>query len=284
MNGVAAIVIGAGGFVGGALSRALAKLGADARELGRADVDLEAPDAADRLSARLVPGARVAFVSARAPAKTMAMAAANLRMAEAACAAFARVQPSYLLYVSSDAVYDDEANPVNEASRLAPSTPHGIMHAGREAMFREAMGDAFGALRPTLIYGAGDPHSGYGPNRFRREAQAGGPVRIFGEGEERRDHVWIGDVARLGARLIADARPGAFNAVTGRSVDFATIARKVAALAGGARVESIPRPAGYKAHLPHRHFDVATLLKTYPDFRFVDLDEGLARAQRGIDE
>jgi nucleoside-diphosphate-sugar epimerase len=232
----------------------------------------------------LVPGARVAFVSARAPAKTMAMAMDNLRMAQAACAAFARVRPSYLLYVSSDAVYDDEANPVTEASRVAPSTSHGVMHAAREATFREAMGEVFCALRPTLVYGAGDPHSGYGPNRFRREAQAGGPVRIFGEGEERRDHVWIGDVARLGARLIAEARPGAFNAATGRSVDFASVARKVAALAGGVRVESIPRPAGYKAHLLHRHFDVATSFKTYPDFRFADLDEGLARAQRGIDE
>lgn len=279
-----AIVVGASGFVGGALFRALVKLGIETRGLGRAQVDLEAPDAAERLTAHLVPGARVAFVSARAPAKTMAMAARNLRMAEAACAAFARVKPSYLLYVSSDAVYDDDANPVSETSRVAPSTPHGIMHAAREAMFREAMGEAFCALRPTLIYGANDPHSGYGPNRFRREAKAGGVIRIFGEGEERRDHVWIGDVARLGARLIAEARPGTFNAVTGRSIDFATIARKVAALSGGIPVESIPRPPGYKAHLLHRHFDIAALLKTFPEFRFASIDEGLARAQRGIDE
>ena len=44
-------------------------------------------------------------------------------------------------------------------------------------------------LRPTLIYGAGDPHNGYGPNRFRRLAATGKPIILFGEGEERRDHV-----------------------------------------------------------------------------------------------
>jgi UDP-glucose 4-epimerase len=283
MSGAPTIVIGAGGFVGGALLRALAAAGIAARGIGRAEADLEAPDAAQALAAHLVPGARVAFVSALAPAKTMAMAMRNLRMAEAACAAFARVRPSYLLYVSSDAVYDDAANPVSESSRVAPSTPHGLMHAAREAMLRETMGEEFCALRPTLIYGAGDPHAGYGPNRFRREAQAGGPVRIFGDGEERRDHVWIGDVARLGARLMADRRTGAFNAATGRSVDFASIGRAVAA-AYGVGMLSVPRPAGYKAHLMHRHFDIATLLKTYPDFRFADLDSGLARTRRGIDE
>lgn len=275
-------VIGAGGFVGGAVLQALRKIDPAARGIGRAEVDLEAADAADRLAGHLRPGMRVAFVSAVAPAKNMATVMRNLRMAEAATAAFSKFPPEYLLYISSDAVYDDAANPVSESSRVVPSTSHGMMHAARELMFRESAGDGFGVLRPTLIYGADDPHSGYGPNRFRREAAAGGPVRIFGDGEERRDHVWVGDVARLGAMMLSEARPGILNAATGRSVDFATIAGKVASLAGGAvRVESIPRPPGYKAHLLYRHFDISAIRKTYPDFRFRGLDEGLAAAQRG---
>ena len=44
--------------------------------------------------------------------------------------------PAHLVYISSDAVYADEANPVNERSALAPSTLHGMMHAARELMFR----------------------------------------------------------------------------------------------------------------------------------------------------
>ena len=28
------------------------------------------------------------------------------------------------------------------------------------------------SLRPSLLYGIGDPHNGYGPNRFRRQALA----------------------------------------------------------------------------------------------------------------
>jgi len=47
-------------------------------------------------------------------------------------------------------------------------------------------------LRPTLVYGAGDPHNGYGPNRFRRLASANQPIVLFGEGEERRPAVLAG--------------------------------------------------------------------------------------------
>ena len=110
--------------------------------------------------------------------------------------------PAHLLYISSDAVYADDANPVTEQSAVAPSTSHGMMHAARELMFRSEVKAPFAALRPTLIYGARDPHGGYGPNRFRRQAAEGGPITLFGEGEEKRDHVAVEDVARLAVRIL----------------------------------------------------------------------------------
>ena len=36
-------------------------------------------------------------------------------------------------------------------------------------------------MRSTLIYGEGDPHNGYGPNRFHRLAAAGQEIVLFGE-------------------------------------------------------------------------------------------------------
>ena len=58
-------------------------------------------------------------------------------------------------------------------------------------------------LRPTLIYGANDPHNGYGPNRFRRQAAKGETITLFGEGEEKRDHVPVDDVAALVSACVA---------------------------------------------------------------------------------
>ncbi|HXZ03139.1 MAG TPA: NAD-dependent epimerase/dehydratase family protein [Stellaceae bacterium] len=275
-----AVVIGAGGFVGGAILRQLAAAGIPALGLTRREVDLLAPDAAQCLRNMLKPSDSVVFVSAAAPAKTNAMLMQNLRMSEAASETFAAVPPAHLLYVSSDAIYADDANPVTERSPAAPSTLHGMMHAARELMLRSASPAPFAALRPTLIYGAADPHNGYGPNRFRRQAQRGEPISIFGEGEERRDHVLVEDVALL-ARLILEHRSvGALNAVSGRSVSFREVAELVAAqFTPVARIISTPRP-GLRPHLLHRHFDVTDLLASFPSFRPTGLAEGIARVHR----
>src|SRR5581483_11666399 len=97
------------------------------------------------------------------------------------------------------------------------------------------------------------------------------------EGEERRDHVAIEDVAELAALILQHRSRGALNAVTGRSVSFHDIAHQLAALHGPAmRVESLPR-SGPPPHLTHRHFDVAAIHKAFPRFRFTALEEGLRR-------
>jgi nucleoside-diphosphate-sugar epimerase len=276
------VVIGAGGFVGGAIAKALAAAAIPTRALTRREVDLLAPDAVARLEAELRPTDSVVLVSAIAPAKTPTMLMQNLQMAHAAGQALGKVAPAHLVYVSSDAIYADDANPVTERSPAAPSTLHGMMHAARELMLRNACAAPFAALRPTLIYGADDPHGGYGPNRFRRQAAKGAPIGIFGEGEERRDHVLVDDVAALAVLMLRHRSVGALNAVTGGSVAFSEVARLVAAqFSPAAPIVSIPRP-GPRPHLLHRHFDITDCLKAFPDFRYTALVDGIARVHRDV--
>ena len=275
-----AVIIGAGGFVGSAIVKELADAHVHTVALTRKQIDLLAADAAEVLKNNLAPEDAVVFVSAVAPAKNTAQLMTNLRMAEAACAAFAGVQPAHLLYISSDAVYADDANPVTESSPLVPSTIHGMMHAARELMFRNEYRGPIAYLRPTLIYGAGDPHSGYGPNRFRRQAAKGEAITIFGEGEERRDHVAVEDVARLARRILFHRSSGALNAVTGIATSFRDIAEMVAAqFTPRAEVRSVPRP-GPRPHLLHRFFDITACYKAFPDFHFEPLAEGIPRVHR----
>lgn len=276
------VVVGAGGMVGGAIVRELARSGIPTLALTRKEVDLLGPGGGDQLGSRLGVDDAVVFVSAVAPAKNAAQMMSNLRMAEAALAAFAAVPPAHLLYISSDAVYADDANPVTERSPVAPSTIHGTMHAARELMFRSEYRGPFVALRPTLIYGARDPHSGYGPNRFRRQAVKGEPIAIFGEGEEKRDHVAVEDVARLTVRILLHRSTGALNAVTGIATSFRDIADIVARqFEPSARVISVPRP-GPRPHLLHRFFDITECYKAFPDFHFEPLQRGLARVHREV--
>jgi nucleoside-diphosphate-sugar epimerase len=267
-------------MVGSTIVQELVAAGVQTVGLTRKEVDLLAAHGAEALKTRLAPDDAVVFVSAVAPAKNVAQMMTNLRMAESACVALAAVPPAHLLYISSDAVYADDANPVTERSAVAPSTTHGMMHAARELIVRAEYRGPFAVLRPTLIYGARDPHAGYGPNRFRRQAAKGEPITLFGEGEEKRDHIAVEDVARLARLILFSRSTGSLNAVTGVATSFHDIAQIVAAQFNPrAEVKSVPRP-GSRPHLLRRFFDITDCYRAFPDFHFERLAEGIARSTR----
>jgi len=269
------VIIGAGGFVGGAIAKQLTAENIPVLPIRRMDVDLLADDASKKLQKILHSGDSLVFISAQAPAKTVTMLMDNLRMAEPVCHVLASLDIAQLVYISSDAVYADEANPVSEESSLAPTTLHGMMHAARELMLKSSTKAPVACLRPTLIYGKADPHNGYGPNRFRRQAEKGEPVQIFGEGEEQRDHVLVDDVAKIASLVLTHHSVGSLNVVTGVSTSFYEIATLIAKQFGG-RVVSQPRP-GPRPHHLHRFFNPTNGLKAFPTFQYTPLSEGLLR-------
>ena len=272
-----AVVVGAGGFVGAAIARALQRRDVAVRPITRSDVDLLAEGAAEALAALLDAEDAVVLVAAVAPVKTPAMLRDNITIIEAMAEAVRRVRPAYCLNIGSDAVFADSTEPLTEASCRAPASLHGIMHLAREVMFAEALeGQAFATLRPTLIYGADDPHNGYGPNRFRRLAAAGEPIALFGNGEERRDHVWVEDVAELAARMVFQRSTGSLNAVTGQVISFHDLAGLIRAQYGGpVEIVSTPR-SGPMPHNGYRPFDPTTTLVSFPGFHYTKPADGFA--------
>src|SRR5258708_5018299 len=110
------VVIGAGGFVGRTIVERLAAGGIMTLALTRKELDLLAADATAKLTNILRAEDSVVFISAKAPAKTVPMLMENLRLAEPVCAALSQRPVEHLLYISSDAVYADDANPVTESS------------------------------------------------------------------------------------------------------------------------------------------------------------------------
>ncbi|MDP4025869.1 NAD-dependent epimerase/dehydratase family protein [Methylobacterium sp. NEAU 140] len=278
-----AVVIGGAGFVGGAVARRLSAESLEILSLGRTEVDLLAPDAGERLARLLRSGDAVVFAAARAPCRDVGMMIDNLAIVGAVLDAFAAAPPAHVVNISSDAVYGDEAVPLTEAMAPAPTSMHGAMHLAREIALRGAVGDRLATLRPTLIYGAGDPHNGYGPNRFRRLAARGEEIALFGDGEERRDHVSVDDVADLAARMVLHRSIGVLNAATGTVHSFREAAELAVAQAkpatGGRRstIRGTPR-SGPMPHNGFRPFDPAATYGAFPGFRYTGLEEGMARA------
>lgn len=274
------VVMGAAGFVGGAVVSRLARDGVPVLALGRGEVDLLAPDAHGRLAAHLGPDDAFVAVSARAPVKNAEMLVENMIMVRAILRALAARPVAHVVNVSSDAIYFDSPDPLTEASSAAPGSLHGVMHLARELMFRAELKSPLAMIRPTLIYGAGDPHNGYGPNRFRRLAAEGADIVLFGEGEERRDHVCVDDVAEAIARVLLHRSVGALNVASGEVHSFRAVAERVVELSGRAvAIKGSPR-SGPMPHDGYRAFDIAACRGAFPDFRPTPLGEGLARAQK----
>lgn len=272
------VIVGARGFIGSASAQRLLTHGVPVLALGRAEADLLAAGTAGRLAEALRPDDAVVVISADAPCKDAAMLVNNVRMMECLCTALAQAPVAHVIYISSDAVYRDSREPLTEDSCAEPGSLHGAMHLTRELMLKSVIEAPLAVLRPTLVYGAADPHNGYGPNRFRRLAAAGQDIVLFGEGEERRDHVLVDDVAEIVRRVLMQRSRGVLNVATGRVHSFREIAERIAAMYDPpVVVRGTPRQ-GPMPHGGYRAFDASACLRAFPDFRYTDLVTGLAAA------
>lgn len=272
------VILGAKGFVGSTTHAKLNAANVPCLALGRDDLDLLADGAGTKLAAMLRPDDSLLVISAQAPVKDNTMLENNIHMISAVCAAIAQVPPAHIIYVSSDAVYADRSEPLNETSCAQPGSLHGVMHLAREVMLENAYDGPLGLIRPTLIYGVNDPHNGYGPNRFRRLAAEGQDIVLFGEGEERRDHVLVDDVAELILRMLEHKSQGVLNAASGVVTSFRDIAELVVAhFDNPPSIQGSPRQ-GAMPHDGYRPFDPAATFAAFPGFAYTPLSEGLRKA------
>jgi len=268
------IVLGGQGFVGGAIANSVSAAGVEVIRLSRSDMDLAATTTVLKLSTMCTPEDLVVFAAAEAPCKTMDELRQNLAMTLNVIDALRARPPTYLLNISSDAVYLDSETPLTESSPTGPSNLHGAMHAAREHLL-EAAGCPVMHLRPTLIYGKGDPHNGYGPNQFISRARSGRPIEIFGRGEERRDHVHIQDVAAVAVHCLSHRLRGRLNVASGETTSFRQIADHVVSLHDGG-VEILERPrSGPMPHGGYRPIAIDELRNQMPTFQPLNVLDGV---------
>lgn len=281
------VILGANGFVSRDLARLLGAEKIPCSVLGSAQVDLLAPDAVKKLRGLLQPDDAVVVTSALTPekGKDVRTFMKNLTMVSHVCEALESVRCAQVIYLSSDAVYDDADPLVRETtSRTGPGL-YGLMHVAREQMLAFVAGAKPAVplciVRPCAIYGAGDTHNSYGPNRFFRTALKDKKITIFGQGEEQRDHIFIRDVSRFLLLCLRHRSEGAVNIVSGRAISFGDVAQQIAKLCPQpVQVEKLARGPG--AVITHRHFDVSLRQRAFPGFQCTPLDVGMAEVWKEL--
>ena len=278
------IILGAHGFVGKATAENLAHDKIDTILIGRQEIDLLSDGAATKLEQVFRPTDALLVIAAKAPVKNTTMFNENIQIMDVICQVLLKSPVSHVVYVSSDAVYGDLPLPLTELNPTAPASLHGAMHLSRELMLSSVVGGPLAILRPTLIYGAKDPHNGYGPNSFRRLVGRGKNIVLFGKGEEQRDHVCIDDVAEIIKLTLNYRSDGKLNIATGEVQSFKQIAR-IINNASQNPVDIIETPR--KGPMPHnglRSFDATSTLTAFSTFRYRKIEQGLLELVDGISD
>lgn len=126
----------------------------------------------------------------------------------------------------------DENNPLDPASPYAASKVCGEVYFG---MFRNLYGLDCSHIAPANVYGPRqDPHGEAGVVAiFSRALLAGRPTKIFGDGSDTRDYVFVDDVVDAFVRASGDAGSGQrFNIGTGVETSTRQLHTEIARAAG----------------------------------------------------
>jgi ADP-L-glycero-D-manno-heptose 6-epimerase len=213
-------------------------------------------------------------------------------------------QGSPLMYASTAAVYG-LSGPGRFTPALENEKPLNIYgfsklafdHHVRNEFSKGSIPTTVVGLRYFNVYGPREQHKGRMASvihHFARQIRETGKVRLFegsgghGNGEQRRDFVFVRDLARLNL-FFAQAGPFApkpgsskqtyqavVNAGSGRARTFNDVAKSLMPVHGDAQIEYVPIPADLNNRYQHfTEADLAGLRRTGCDLEFTRLEEGI---------
>ena len=282
MSGASCLVLGAGGFIGGHLCRALAGCGARVSGFGRSksypeDLDgirWQTGDFADRAAlARVVDGADYVFhlLGGTTPASSnrdpiadlTAGPLSSLHLLEICVAA----RVGKLVFVSSGgSVYGAAASvPIPESAPTNPISAYGIGKLTIEkylALHEHLHGSRYAVLRVANPFGprqAPDRRQGM-IAAFIQAALDRRPAEVWGDGTVVRDYLFVTDVADAIIRAAAyDGPHRIFNVGSGVGRSVLSVLDDIAALTGRSR--SIPPvfKAARPADVPVNVLDISLI-------------------------
>ncbi len=186
---------------------------------------------------------------------------------------------------SGGAIYgEQEEYPAPEEHPEYPLSPYGVSKLAAERYLRfycVQYGISYAALRYANVYGPRqDPHGEAGVVAiFCANLAAERPSTINGSGEQTRDYVYVGDVARANVLALENGAPnGAYNIGTGMEVSVNELYDRMCRLSGRDLLPRYgPQKPGEQARSSVDPSKAAKLLNWYPE---VDLDKGLKETLR----
>ena len=277
------VMLGSSGIIATNLQAKLKKKKINILPIGRSKLNLKNENMAKFLRKKIKNNDVVIFIAAEAPVKNDEMFFNNLKICNTVCKSLNEKTIQQLIYISSDAIYGDEKKKISEKSEILPGSLHGLMHATREAILKNKFSKILCILRPTLIYGIGDSHNGYGPNKFINLALKNNEISIFGNGEERRDHIFINDLIEIIIRCLEKRAIGTLNLASGRIYSFRYIAEQIIKYTKSkSKLKKIKR-IGPMPHNGYRPFNIKLLKRNFKNIKLSNIETGIKKYLADLD-
>jgi UDP-glucose 4-epimerase len=197
----------------------------------------------------------------------------TIRVLEAARAHGAQV----VFSSTGGAIYGECTGPAAEDAPLQPLSPYGTAKLAGEEYLR-AYNRLYGSIHVSLRYGnvygpRQDPHGEAGVVAIFLGALASGEApRIFGEGRQTRDYVYVGDVARATVQALGQ-EGGVFNVGTGKETSVLELYDRCRRVAGSELEATHDAPR--LGELQRSVLDPARASEQLGFMAFVDLEDGL---------
>jgi UDP-glucose 4-epimerase len=198
----------------------------------------------------------------------------------------ARSHGAQVVFASTGgAMYGECDGPADEDSPRSPLAPYGASKLSAEeylATYNRLYETGHVALRYGNVYGPRqDPHGEAGVVAiFLGRLARGEQLRIFGDGRQTRDYVYVGDV--VAATLAAQGHAGVFNVGTGTETSVLDLA-EACQRAAGVSVETEHAPAR-SGELQRSVLDPARAERELGSRARTPLEEGLAATWEFIRE
>ncbi len=205
------------------------------------------------------------------------------------CALTCRVP---FVYASSAAVYGASADTLEYPANERPLNVYGYSKLVFDQYVRKLLTrvqTTVVGLRYFNVYGPRETHKGRMASmvyQLYRQLWQTGRARLFqgtggyGDGEQRRDFVFVGDVVKVNL-FFADGplAKGVFNVGTGSSRSFNDVARTLIEIRGGGQIEYIPFPKELEGkYQSFTEADLGSLRRAGYAEPFIPLEQGIARS------
>ena len=222
-------ILGKNGFVAKEIKKYFKQKNEKGYFIGSEDTDLTQKKFKKKINIK--PNANIIFLSAITPdkGKDLFTFDKNLSMVINFINQVNLENISKFIYVSSDAIYSLKNKKISDTTKPNPDDLYGLMHLTRENILKKVIDPRkLLILRPTIIYGRGDTHNSYGPNRFINHVKKKQKIKLFGIGGDIRDHLYIDDLVKIIYKSCYKKNLyGEFIVASQQSFSFLDVAKKI---------------------------------------------------------